>query len=888
MSLEILGSSFAGRYKRMNDYPIDITEVWNTKNEAIAYAQNIDAEPYAPYAGQIISVLDSGEIFKLVKHKDIPETDGKKHFDLELINSKNDNDNRYVRKDIAETIRFLMTFLEGVNVKGVSTLEEIKLLKNIVSQNFSNGSTGLGIFQDEQGNYHLDIDFVNIRRKLTVEEIQVQRTYYVAGKQYNTSGGGIICSAVEDIGTAWRCRFKTTDADGRTVHCTFEKGDQAICQTFNLVKKEEGKLGNRYYWRLVVDKGDDFIDLLKTDCGSGSDIPRAGDEIVQLGNRSDVTRQGANVLDSVTFGGPYIRIYQGINSYHLPLPKIDLNPTESIIKAKFISEATGKDIDSTLDDMKVNLDLIKSQTDKEYTLWFFDYAPTLTNRPTSEWTTDALKTMHEQDMFYNRTTGLAYRFEKSDSTWVWNNITDQQTIKALDKASDAQDTADGKKRVFVAQPTTVDTYDVGDMWVNATYPSSEPFTYQNDSLVCKTAKESGIVFNIDHWEPTTRFTTAEIINLGNEILQKVSINKTDIDKAMAATDNVVKQITAELGGVNESAAKSASYILHTKDKIASVVANFDDNGNVTNSSGLVTTGNMASMFSQYVDPDGNIVKKADIETFVKKNADGTLESGVKIEADKINFIGKTIINGKFIVDEAGNLTLNDIEANNLKLSGNISGTNATLNDITLNNITANSGKIGNFEIGYGRIGIQADPDGASTNGMFLYNNMIGFNDGKRQSIIGVWDSLSSEILARFSDTESTDFSYKTGILIDIAGAKIDDGDSSFGNNAIRIARGNVCGLRRRTRRISTGKVLSKYDSIVMCVNTGEITVTLPPNPEDGQEIWMCSSNQKRVSVTTSDGTRISTSGGSFASFRWHIYIYDAHNRVWIYSYTNND
>lgn len=260
------------------------------------YARNTDTEAYVPYAGQVVSVIENGMIYKLVKDDSIPETDGKKHFKLAIIGSNNDNDDRYVRKDIAETIEKLMTFLEGINAKGTSTLEQIKLVGDIISNNFSTGSTGFGIYKDEQGNYHLDIDFVDIRKKLSINEIQVQQSTYIGGKQYNTNGG-IICNKVEDRGDVYRCYFKTTDAEGRIVRNTFEVGDFAISETFAL------KTGTTFYWRYVSGCGDDYIELSKTNCASGSDVPSVGDNIVQLGNETDPVRQGAIVWDSVTVGG---------------------------------------------------------------------------------------------------------------------------------------------------------------------------------------------------------------------------------------------------------------------------------------------------------------------------------------------------------------------------------------------------------------------------------------------------------------------------------------------------------------------------------------------------------------------------------------------------------
>lgn len=696
--VKINGSSFPHQYRRTNSFPIDSTDIWDTIEEAHIYARNTDTEPYMPYAGQIISVLENGSVYKLVKDSSIPETDDKRHFKLEIIGSTTNNDDRYVRKDIAETIDKLMTFIEGINVKGTSTLNEIVLIKNLLSEHFAASSTGFGIYQDGDGNYHLDIDFVNIRKKLSVEELQVQQSRYIGGKQYNTSGG-IICNRVDDMGTYWKCYFKTTDPEGRRVYNTFEIDDQGICETFNL------KSGNHYYWRRVNVVGDDYIGLLKADCATGSDTPAVGDEIVQLGNRTNTLRQGAIVWDSVTVGGPYVRLYNGINSYTMPKPLIDLNTVLSEITAKFKSEATGKDIDDILKDTQTSLDLIKEQTDKEYTLWFFDYEPTLTNLPAVDWTTDELKATHEQDMFYNEAAGHAFRFEKAGALWAWADITDQQTLKALENAAKAQDTADNKRRGFVSQPTTKDTYDKGDLWTNATYSDSK-VTYKNDSLVCKTAKASGVAFSIEHWQPTSTATTAYIENLGDRITLAV----TDSIEGIAAANKLANQGIVDASQAAQSAlealgiAKSAegmatenaAVIQVTKDSIAALVQgiHFDNSGNITNidtsglvttddfntllskkisfdaeghitnisTSGLVTESGFAQIFSEQAEADG-YVKRAEISTFITEDDAGRLISNAEISADQIRFNGNIVANDTFFVDEAGNLILNNITAN---------------------------------------------------------------------------------------------------------------------------------------------------------------------------------------------------------------------------------
>ncbi|WP_203558710.1 hypothetical protein [Bacteroides sp. 51] len=764
--LQLTGTPFGTTYKRTTPRPMDSSEVFNTIEDARVYAKNAN-KAYVPYPGQIISIK-GGSVYKLVIDPGMPDdsAQGVFHCKLDIVGGQNDNDDRYVRKDIAETIEKLMTFIEGINVKGTATLNEITLLRDIVSENFSGGSTGFGIYQDKAGNYHLDIDFVNIRRKMTVEEIQVNRSYYVGGKQWITPGGGIVCNKVVDVGAVYRCYFKSTDADGCEVKCFFQPSDLAICQTFNLTKQSGGVLGNRYYWRLVAGVGTDYIDLSKTDCDAGSVVPEVGDEIVHLGNKTETSRQGAISNDSITDGGPYIRVYNGINDYHLPQPKIDLNPEVSTIKAKFISEATGKNYDDIIDTLQTNVDIVREQADKEYTLWFFDYEPTLNNIPASDWTTAALKTLHEQDMFYNRESGLAWRFEKNaNGTYSWNSIADQDTIRALEKASKAQDTADSKRRVFVEQPTSEDAYDIGDLWVNATYEDNT-VSYKNDSLVCKTAKKKGTAFSISHWGYSSSATTAYLENLGNSIVIAV----TDSEKGIEAAKTLANKGISDASKAAESAvsalsiAQSAESVASTNTSAINVMETsisalvdkigFDDNGKITNiktsglvttadfsllygkeivydenghvdmtkMSGLVTEAGFAQMFSERAEADG-YAKRAEISTFITETEAGRLISNAVISADQIRFNGNIVANDTFMVDVNGNMTLNNVTANNLTLSGDIIGNNATLNDISLNNANIKNGKIGGFILANGRIGADTTAQG-SGGGLAIYDNFF--------------------------------------------------------------------------------------------------------------------------------------------------------------------
>lgn len=651
----------------------------------------------------------------------------------------------------------------------------IKFLKGLISDaltspDFVSGDLGNGFilkYDPETGRSYLEVDDLLVRKIAYFVELVIKQLRHAGGEIILTPAS-MKCDKVEVLETAYRCHFKQDDGD-RDIKQEFVAGDQARCQTFNIKEGTSHNVKNRYYWRLVTAAGDDYIDLSKTDCDTGSGIPAAGDDIVQLGNRNDAARQNAIILSTVGDDAPSFKQYKGINGYILKGKEVTiLSATLNRLIGQFISETTGKSYDAMFEEIQADVDIIKEQTDKEYSLWFFEYVPTLDNIPASDWKTPELKTMHEQDMFYNRLTGFAYRFEKSGDSWSWNSITDQQTVKALENAAKAQDTADGKRRVFVDQPTNAQAYDVGDMWTNATYPSK----YENDTLVCKTAKAAGAVFSIDHWKPAMKYTTAEIKNLGDSILLKVSNTKDELDglitqnkqsagdairQAQAAAESASSAMGKALeafknAGTAQSSAddaataatKNATAIQATNKAITALAAKvtFDPDGNITNidksglvteadfntlltekvsfddsgkvtsisTAGLVTEAGFAGLFAAQSTKDG-LVKEADIKAFITKDDAGKLISNATVSADQIRLEGLVTANGNFKILEDGS-----IETTNGKFTGEINGT---------------SGKIGGFEIASGRIGSVASASDNNGGGLAIYDGLIrvGASDG---------------------------------------------------------------------------------------------------------------------------------------------------------------
>lgn len=456
--------------------------------------------------------------------------------------------------------------LLSVLVRGLVTAQGIQ------SPGFSTGAlgTGLCLKMDENGDSYIEVDRMLVRKVAEFIQLVIQEIKHVGG-QIVLTPASMKCVRVEDTGSAYRCYFEATDGE-KTVENQFVAGDQVRAQTFNVKEGVDENVKNTYYWRLVTGVGDNYIDLSKTDCDAGSTVPAAGDEIVQLGNRNDVARQAAIILSAYGNDAPYFKMYRGINSYKLEGKEfVNLSRKDVMIISDNIKLSTGEtvkeyingavgDVQSKVDEVSGKVEDaverlaeqqnyiaalqktagdLQNQIDGAIESYFEKTDPTTSNYPANEWTTEEQKQAHSNDTYTNLSTGKSWKWVKDGDTWKWNAITDTATEKALAAAAKAQDTADGKRRVFVSQPTTGQAYDVGDLWVNATYGE----TYKNDLLRCKTAKKENEAFSISHWELASRYTddtkANEAAEAAREAAEAANAAQEAADEA-AATAGVAK------------------------------------------------------------------------------------------------------------------------------------------------------------------------------------------------------------------------------------------------------------------------------------------------------------------------------------------------------------
>lgn len=199
---------------------------------------------------------------------------------------------------------------KGGTVLGSTTFDkDITIGGSVVSKDFRQGDfsgSGFGAYRDRNGNAVLEADILKIRKEAIFNEAVINQVTFRVGATVFSNGGCEI-TRVEELETAFRCYYD--NKEGRR-YSGLTTGDQVRCQRYDPTQHAIIK----YYWRLVTAVGEDYVELSKSDA-DGSASPEAGDEIAQFGNRSDITRQSAIVIDPLDGGS--VEVYAHIDAYSL-------------------------------------------------------------------------------------------------------------------------------------------------------------------------------------------------------------------------------------------------------------------------------------------------------------------------------------------------------------------------------------------------------------------------------------------------------------------------------------------------------------------------------------------------------------------------------------------
>ena len=384
-----------------------------------------------------------------------------------------DNDEEVpVNDEVVPSAKYLHTITEERFLrkdKDDTASGNITFKKQIKSEDFIPGlliGSGWSVYRDANGNTVVEADRMVVRKDMTVNDLVInQETFNKGGIIYVKAGCSI--TSVEDHEGFYRCYYDNKNGNS---YSGFKEGDQARCQRYDQSYENLTK----YYWRLVVGVGNDYVDLSKTDC-DGVGVPEEGDDIAQLGNRTDKNRQSAIVI-SPDSGGSVV-VWAGIDSFELSdknMVGMGTNPTtgraylygygdmffgDRNLDGNFITyqikdgetkptmvisadvqlgaKSTGLSNLSEFKQVQTDIGDIKGQVEREFTIWYGENEPTLENEPAKDWITEDDKNRHEQDLYYSDILGKAWRFVNGE----WTPITDERTIAALNKAQEAYDKA---------------------------------------------------------------------------------------------------------------------------------------------------------------------------------------------------------------------------------------------------------------------------------------------------------------------------------------------------------------------------------------------------------------------------------------------------------------
>lgn len=279
-----------------------------------------------------------------------------------------DNALSKVKPDVAqEIIRLIKGLTLGENTESNNfgiTSDGIATLKEVVSAAFRSGALGSGF---KLGDYnggsdsYLEVDRLLVRKAAEFVRLVIRELQSVGG-EIVLSPASMKINKVDFLkkGTllpeygptplrydVYRCSFLTKRGNEEITN-PFAVNDLVRCQTFNIKEGTTANAKNKYYWRRVMLVGTDYIDILALSGGNyGDSQPEVGDELVQMGNTTDVARQSVLYLSAYGSDSPSIKLYKGVNDYTLDGKEIFVVSRDEIYALASMFKLKVKDGDTT-------------------------------------------------------------------------------------------------------------------------------------------------------------------------------------------------------------------------------------------------------------------------------------------------------------------------------------------------------------------------------------------------------------------------------------------------------------------------------------------------------------------------------------------------------------
>lgn len=607
---------------------------------------------------------------------------------------------------------------------------------------FVDGMLGAGfqLWKGEDGRTYLTVDKLTVRQTMAVMELLIEKVRSV--------GGQICVSAANG-------RIKTVEESGEHYLITFEQENMFVqhdlvrCQTFT------GK-DMRSYWVEVADVTEDGIVVAKEEFEGVE--PKEDDECVLMGNTANTDRQNIVLISATEDGQPRVDVMDGVsgktfdNALRARLGNLDgikddkfpadrqprgngLYADNAYMKGTFVLE-TGEDVKTRFEitEGKVQsaIDSVRNDflSEKGYL-----------NNPTFASGLEKWNSENETVFFL------------VGNKWVWANGA------ALSKKGDGASvvTDMGRKVVRIRNKYIRQKHE--NLRFVPTFPTNGD------------GKKEALPVYLSFFY---RCAKAGTLKIGFENVDKTGFadfNSMEVSEEIAATDGYVQYTCSGLwnGTGDFKLAFDGDIYLYmlvlSTDKIEALTYKyktlFEQSERLVKISAAVYDKDERALQETglMIQPEGTgiYIKDANGKLALigvgvdETDAEGNKKTVIKLTADNIKLEGLVTANGYFKVKEDGS-----IEAVNGTFRGNV---------------YAEGGTIGGFSIGNRHIGgadVTYNDDGTievkdTENGLFLYDDMIGFNDKDRQAIIGTWNSLGQPMLCRLVDT-ATEYGFDVGLL----------------------------------------------------------------------------------------------------------------------------
>lgn len=640
---------------------------------------------------------------------------------------------------------------------------------------FVDGLLGAGfqLWKGEDGRTYLTVDKLTVRHTMAVLELLIEKVRSV--------GGQICVSAANG-------RIKTVEESGEHYLITFEQENMFVqhdlvrCQTFT------GK-DMRSYWVEVTDVTEAGIVVVKEEFDGVE--PKEGDECVLMGNTANSDRQNMVLISATEDGQPRVDVMDGVsgktfdNALRARLGNLDgikddkfpadrqprgngLYADNAYMKGTFVLE-TGEDVKTRFEitEGKVQsaIDSVRNDflSEKGYL-----------NNPTFASGLEKWNSENETVFFL------------VGNKWVWANGA------ALSKKGDGASvvTDMGRKVVRIRNKYIRQKHE--NLRFVPTFPTNSA------------GKKEALPVYLSFFY---RCAKAGTLKIGFENVDKTGFadfNSMEVSEEIAATGGYVQYTCSGLwnGTGDFKLAFDGDIYLYmlvlSTDKIEALTYKyktlFEQSERLVKISAAVYDKDERALQETglMIQPEGTGIyikdangKLALIGVGVEEtDAEGNKKTVIKLTADNIKLEGLVTANGYFKVKEDGS-----IEAVNGTFRGHV---------------YAEGGAIGGFSIGNGHIGgadVIYNEDGTievkdTENGLFLYDDMIGFNDKGRQAIFGTWNNYGQPMLCRLVDT-ATDYNFdfgispKYGIVFDIENSM--NGNFAFAGKGSGVLNGAMDG-----------------------------------------------------------------------------------------------